>query len=54
MNRWVNIDVGIVYAVVLVLVNLVPGETWAYYAFYEIIEAVFIALIVWHAWKWPK
>ena len=54
VNRWVNIIAGIVYAVVLVLVNLSPGETWAYYAFYEILEAVFIALIVWHAWKWPR
>jgi Family of unknown function (DUF6326) len=54
VNRRVNIIVGIAYAVVLVLVNLVPGGTWAYYAFYEILEAVFIALIVGYAWKWPK
>jgi hypothetical protein len=53
MNRRVNIIVGIAYAVVLVLVMLVP-ETWAYYLFYEILEAVFIALIIWYAWKWPK
>ena len=53
VNRRVNIIVGIAYAVVLVLVMLVP-ETWAYYVFYEILEVVFIALIVWHAWKWPK
>jgi hypothetical protein len=43
-----------VYAGVLVPALLVPGETWAYYSFYEILEVVFIALIVWHAWKWPK
>jgi hypothetical protein len=54
VNRWVNIIAGIVYAGVLVTIMLVPGETWAYYAFYEILEAVFIVLIVWHAWKWPK
>jgi len=54
VNRWVNIIVGVVYAGVLVPLILVPGETWAYYLFYEILEAVFIALIVWHAWKWPK
>jgi hypothetical protein len=54
VNRWVNIIAGIVYAGVLVAAMLVPGETWAYYAFYEILEAVFIVLIVWHAWKWPK
>jgi hypothetical protein len=53
VNRRVNIIVGIAYAVVLVLVMLVP-ETWAYYLFYEILEAVFIALIIRYAWKWPK
>jgi uncharacterized membrane protein len=54
VNRWVNIIVGIVYAGVLVPLIIVPGDTWAYYLFYEILEAVFIALIVWHAWKWTK
>ena len=53
VNRRVNIIVGIAYAVVLVLVMLVP-ETWAYYVFYEILEAVCIALIIRYAWKWPK
>jgi len=53
VNRRVNIIAGIAYAVVLVLVMLVP-ETWAYYLFYEILEAVFIALIIRYAWKWPK
>ena len=53
VNRRVNIIVGIAYAVVLVLVVLVP-ETWAYYLFYEILETVFIALIIRYAWKWPK
>ncbi len=55
VNRWVNIIVGIFHAVVLVSFFVaVPGETWAYYALYMIFEAVFIVLIVWHAWKWPK
>ncbi|MFC1786756.1 DUF6326 family protein [Halobacteriota archaeon] len=52
-NRLVNIIVGIFHAVVLLGTLLVPGELWAYYAFYMILEAVFIALIVWTAWKWP-
>jgi hypothetical protein len=54
VNRRVNIIAGIVYVGILVPAMLVPGKTWAYYIFYEILEAVFIALIVWHAWKWPK
>jgi len=54
VNRWTNIIVGIFHAVVLLASLLVPGELWANYAFYMILEAVFIALIVWTAWKWPK
>lgn len=53
-NRWTNIIVGIFHAIVLLATLLVPGETWAHYALYMILEAVFIALIVWHAWKWPR
>jgi len=53
VNRWANIILGIVYAVVLVTTLFVPGETWAYYAIYMIFEAVFIVLIIWHACKWP-
>jgi len=54
VNRWTNIIVGIFHAVVLVAFMSVPGETWAHYVLYMIFEAVFIVLIVWHAWKWPK
>ena len=53
-NRWTNIIVGIFHAVVLIATALVPGETWTYYALYMLFEAVFIVLIIWYAWKWPK
>ena len=53
VNRWVNIVVGIFHVVVLVATLIVPGDLWAYYAFYMLLEAVFIIIIVWHAWKWP-
>jgi len=52
-NRWANIIAGIFLAGVLLTTTLVPGELWAYYALYMIIEGVLIALIIWHAWKWP-
>lgn len=52
-NRLVNIIVGIFHIIVLVSTLLVPGDLWAYYALYMIFEAVFIVLIIWHAWKWP-
>jgi hypothetical protein len=51
-NRWANIIVGIFYGGLLLFT--IPGGIWAYYALYMIVEAVFIALIVWYAWKWPK
>ena len=54
VNRWVNIILGIFHAGVLLASLFVPGEIWAYSALYMIFEAVFIALIIGHAWKWPK
>jgi hypothetical protein len=56
-NRWTNIILGIFHAGVLVATMFIPVETektWFYYIFYMIVEALFIALIIWHAWKWPK
>jgi len=53
LNRMVNIIVGIFHMIVLVGTLLVPGDLWVYYATYMVFEAVFIILIIWHAWKWP-
>jgi hypothetical protein len=53
-NRWSNIVVGAFHAGVLLTTTLVGGEVWAYYRLYTIIEGVLIALVIWHAWKWPK
>ena len=53
VNRLVNIMVGIVYIVVLGSTFL-TGRNPAYYILFATLKAVFLALIVWHAWKWPK
>ena len=54
-NRLVNIIVGILQVLVLLGTQFVgEGETWFYWRLYELLEAVFIVLIVWTAWKWPK
>ena len=54
VNRLVNIVVGILHVLVLLGTQFVgEGETWFYYRFYELLEAVFLALIIWTAWKWP-
>ena len=54
VNRWTNIVVGVFHAALLIVTVLVPGDIWVNYILYMLLEAVFIALIVWHAWKWPK
>jgi hypothetical protein len=51
-NRWANIIVGIVSIFVLGATFFI-GEFSARYTFQAIVEGVLIALIVWHAWKWP-
>ena len=52
-NRWVNIIAGLVYMGVLASTFL-SGRNPAYYIFYATGKAVLIALVVWHAFKWPK
>jgi hypothetical protein len=53
VNRRTNIGLGIFHAVVLVSTLFVGSGPWAYYALYMVFEAVFIGLIIWHAWNWP-
>ena len=55
-NRLVNIGVGIFHVIVLLGTQFVGeggGEVWFYWRFYELLEALFLALIIWTAWKWP-
>ena len=52
-NRLVNIIAGLVYMGVLGSTFL-TGRNPAYYIFYAIGKATLIALVVWHAYKWPK
>jgi len=54
VNRVVNIVVGVLHIVVLLGTQFVgEGETWLYWRFYEVLEALFLAIIIWTAWKWP-
>jgi len=53
-NRLVNIIVGIFHILVLLGTQFVgEGGTWFYWRFYELLQALFLALIIWTAWKWP-
>ena len=54
VNRLVNIIVGIFQILVLLGTQFVgEGETWYYWRFNELLEALFLVLIIWTAWKWP-
>ena len=53
-NRLVNIIVGILHILVLIGTQFVgEGETWYYWRFNELLEALFLVLIIITAWKWP-
>ena len=53
-NRLVNMVVGVLHVLVLIGTQFVgEGETWFYWRFYELLEALFLVLIIWTAWKWP-
>ena len=52
-NRLVNIIVGIAYLGVLGS-TFFTGRNPAYYLLFAMLKVVLLALILWHAWKWPK
>jgi hypothetical protein len=54
-NRLANLILGVLYAGILLVTNaLVAAEVGGFHILQASIEAVLLALIVWHAWKWPK
>ena len=54
-NRFVNIVIGILHILVLIGTQFVgEGETWYYWRLYELLEALFLVLIIRTAWKWPN
>lgn len=50
-NRWINIIIGVLYTV-FVLITM-PGA-WTFYLFLGSLDMLLTALIVWHAWHWPR
>jgi hypothetical protein len=51
-NRWTNIIVAGLHIVLALFVA--TGEFSAFGIYGTIVEIVFLSLIVWSAWKWPK
>jgi hypothetical protein len=55
VNRLVNIIIGIFHIFVLLGTQFVgEGQVWFYWRLYELLEALFLVLIIWTAWKWPS
>lgn len=52
-NRWANIILALIFFA-LNLFGELPNYEYAYRTFLVIVEMVFLALIVWYAWKWPR
>lgn len=52
-NRILNIVVTLLHIALIIALQFIPADVWLYYIFYNILEVVFHALILWYAWKWP-
>ena len=50
-NRWTNIVLALLYAVIVGLT--LPGS-WEFYLFFSALEIGLSLLIVWYAWSWPR
>ncbi len=50
-NRWVNICLGVVYAVIMLMTM---HGAWMFYILLGIIEITLTVLIIWQAWSWLK
>lgn len=56
VNRVLNIAVGVLQLLVLLGTQFVGesgSDTWLYWRLFEVLEAVFLAIIIWTAWTWP-
>ena len=54
-NRRANLGVGIFFVVwELVFLIFVYSQDAVYEVFWGITYLIFVALVVWYAWKWPK
>jgi hypothetical protein len=50
--RWLNIVSGALFTLMSGSTTVLPGDTWLYYRYYNLIEALLTGLVVWVAWRW--
>jgi len=54
-NRLANIIVGVFHILLLISTQFVgEGDAWFYWRLYELLQAMFLVVIIWTAWKWQK
>lgn len=51
ISRWLNIVLGLIYAVTILL--SVIGDDFVFYYVLSALETAIALLIVWFAWNWP-
>ncbi len=55
LNRILNIFFGSLFTLMMVAIGIYSTHEWhLFYVFYAFLESIITALIVWHAWNWPK
>jgi hypothetical protein len=55
LNKWLNIIFGLFFTSLMLLIAFTSLTPWrAFYVFYAVLESMITALIVWHAFNWPK
>ena len=52
VNRWINIIVAVIYVVIGIGTTI--GETWSYYIVGHVVGIVFLLIIIWTAFRWPR
>jgi hypothetical protein len=52
VNRWANVVIAIIQALVLIA-SLFVGTPKMYYIFFATVELTTLLFIVWYAWTWP-
>ncbi len=52
LSRLLNIVFGTLFTLMMALLTYMAG--WYFYKFFAAVETILTALVVWHAWHWPK
>lgn len=55
LSKWLNITFGLFFTSLMLLIAFTSFSPWrTFYVFFALLEGVITALIVCHAFKWPK